>query len=368
MWAVAGVLGFLALVTGVLPLDQAHALLDRTAPVLAFLVAVTVLADLADAAGLFDLAAGRVARAARGRTLALWLGVALLATTSTVLLSLDTTAVLLTPVVLGVTSRCGLPAEPFAVLVLWLANTASLLLPLSNLTNLLAASQLHLSPAAFAGRFAFPAVACVLATVVILLAVYRVRGRYTAPATEPVGDRLLVAVAALCCLSLVPGALLGLPAWTIATPAALLLAGVSWARGRRPPVSVLPWRLVLLTSGLFVVVAAAGRLGLDDLVRDALGDGGAARTAAVATVGANTVNNLPAYLSVSAVARPQDVVGLLIGVDAGPLVTVWASLATLLWRERCKARGFEMKLGRLTLLGLLGAPVIVASGVLAARV
>jgi Na+/H+ antiporter NhaD/arsenite permease-like protein len=34
----------------------------------------------------------------------------------------------------------------------WLANTASLLLPVSNLTNLLAADRVALAPAAFAAR------------------------------------------------------------------------------------------------------------------------------------------------------------------------------------------------------------------------
>jgi hypothetical protein len=32
---------------------------------------------------------------------------------------------------------------------------------------------------------------------------------------------------------------------------------------------------------------------------------------------------------------PSRLVALLIGVNLGPLITVWASLATLLWRERC---------------------------------
>ena len=64
---------------------------------LVFLVAVTLLAELCDAAGVFDVAAREAAHAARGRTLRLFLMLVAIATATTILLSLDTTAVLLTP-------------------------------------------------------------------------------------------------------------------------------------------------------------------------------------------------------------------------------------------------------------------------------
>ncbi len=112
--------------------------MTRGGPVLGFLVAITVLAELVDRAGVFDAAAGACARAARGSTLRLFVLIAALGTLTTIGMSLDTTAVLLTPVVLTATTRLGLAPLPFAVLAVWLANTASLLLPVSNLTNLLA--------------------------------------------------------------------------------------------------------------------------------------------------------------------------------------------------------------------------------------
>ncbi len=80
-------------------------------------------------------------------------------------MSLDTTAVLLTPVVLTLTRRLGLRALPFALLAVWLANTASLLLPVSNLTNLLALQRAHLGSPAFAARMALPELVAVAGTV-----------------------------------------------------------------------------------------------------------------------------------------------------------------------------------------------------------
>ena len=60
------------------------------------------------------------------------------AAATTTILSLDATMVLLTPVVLATVRTLSVPAEPHAYATAHLANSASLLLPVSNLTNLLA--------------------------------------------------------------------------------------------------------------------------------------------------------------------------------------------------------------------------------------
>ncbi len=122
---------------------DAVALLERLLPVVVFLLAITVVAEVAERAGVFDVAGHWVAHAGRHRAWALWLLFALLAVGCTIVLSLDTTAVLLTPVGLAVARQVDLDARVFAVTTLWIANTGSLLLPVSNLTNLLALQHLR---------------------------------------------------------------------------------------------------------------------------------------------------------------------------------------------------------------------------------
>ena len=56
----------------------------------------------------------------------------------TALLGLDATAVLLTPIVLVTATRMRADPRPHAYAAGQLANSASLLLPIANLTNLLA--------------------------------------------------------------------------------------------------------------------------------------------------------------------------------------------------------------------------------------
>ncbi len=80
----------------------------------------------------------------------LFTGVFLLAAAVTAVLSLDATVVLLTPVVVAVAVSTGTSYRPGAHACLRMANSASLLLPVSNLTNLLAMPHLDLTFAGFA--------------------------------------------------------------------------------------------------------------------------------------------------------------------------------------------------------------------------
>jgi arsenical pump membrane protein len=373
--AVGGtVVGLLLVLTGLLPASAATDELRRTAPVLGYLVAITVVAELADRAGLFEVAARAAARAGRGRVRLLFLLVAVLATVTTVILSLDTTAVLLTPVVLALAAGLELDPLPFAYAAVWLANTASLLLPVSNLTNLLAVDRLGTGTIGFAGRMWPAQLAVLVVTLAVLLLRHRrsLRGRYAPPAPVAVPDRGLLLLSAGVVAALAPALLAGVTPWIAGTAAATVLLGGYAVRDRaalRP--ALVPWRLVLTVAGLFLVVATLQRHGLTTLLADVAGRSGTGtgalvRVGGTAGLAANAVDNLPAYLALEPVAREGDrLLAVLVGVNAGPLVTLWASLATLLWRDRCRAGGLRIGAGRFALEGLLVAPAAVLAGTLA---
>jgi arsenical pump membrane protein len=108
----------------------------------------------------------------------LWLLVVILATLATMVLSLDTTAVLVTPVVLALAAQLAVDRMLFAYTAIWLANTASLLLPVSNLTNLLSVRVLGMAAPAFT-RLMLPAAMAGIVVTVAALAVSS-GGRYAA--------------------------------------------------------------------------------------------------------------------------------------------------------------------------------------------
>lgn len=367
MWAIAGGLGALAVVIGLLPLSEAADVTGRLAPVLLFLVGVTVIAELADASEVFDVAADRAARLGGGRTRRLFLWVVVLGTLTTVVLSLDTTAVLLTPVVLALTERLELRPLPFAMAAVWLANTSSLLLPVSNLTNLLAVDRLNLPTLGFAARMALPELAAVLVTAGVLGVRYRrdLVGTYLLPQPRVASDRTLFWLASAVCLALGPCFALDLPVAPVALAgAAVLVAAFAVRRPRAVRFSLVPWRLVLLVEGLFLLVRAADDHGLVTALRTLAGTSGAPlgvlRTAGVGAAAGNLFNNLPAYLAVEPVAEVHrsTLLGLLLGTNVGPLVLLWGSLATLLWRDRCRAGGLHVSAGEFARVGLVGVPLL----------
>ena len=362
------ILGGMAIATGILAAPDALAVGERVWPILVFAVSITVVAELASEAGVFAAVAERTARAARGRAGLLWFFVVLLAVMSTAFLSLDTTAVLLTPVVVMVARANGLPPLPFALTAVWLANTASLILPVSNLTNLLALHVLGFSdPGRFVALMAVPAIIAIVVPCAILFAIYRrdFATRFEPGPTAPSADRVLFWPSGGVLIVLLPLLVSGIPVWILATVAALLLAGVF--AFRRPSIlhfSLLPWQLVLFAGGLFLVVEAGHSLGLTVLLGQAAGSGtdvGALlRLSISGMLGANAVDNLPAYLALEPVAgSPVRLAALLIGVNAGPLITPWASIATLLWHSRLKGLGVEVRWWRYLLLGLIAAPLTV---------
>jgi Na+/H+ antiporter NhaD/arsenite permease-like protein len=169
-WIALGLLasGLVCVASGLLPRSEAEDTVARILPLLAFLGSVIVLAELTAQTEFFDLLAIRIAVVARGSYLALF-GLSLgFAALTTVFLNLDTTAVLLTPVMLAMAARVGIASTPLAMTIVWPANIASLLLPVSNLTNLLAAQRVGLPVLAFAERMALPQLGALGATAACL--------------------------------------------------------------------------------------------------------------------------------------------------------------------------------------------------------
>ncbi len=126
------------------------------AAIVAFLAAILLLAHLADAEGVFRWLGDRLASFSRGRPRRLLAVVFIAAAITTAVLSLDATVVLLRPVVFGTAARLRLWAKPHVYACTHLANSASTVLPVSNLTNLLAFGASGLSFLGFTALMAAP--------------------------------------------------------------------------------------------------------------------------------------------------------------------------------------------------------------------
>ncbi|CAN7340271.1 ArsB/NhaD family transporter [Terrabacter sp. LjRoot27] len=352
-------------------------LVERVAPILVFLVAITLVAEICDLSGLFDVLAHHAARVAKGRVLVLWLLVVGLAVVCTIVLSLDTTAVLLTPVAITVARQVGAPPLPFAMTTLWLANTASLLLPVSNLTNLLALhpfAELGVGSLGYIRLMAVPAVVAIIATVAVLWLLHRrdLGSTYDTPPRAEPHDRVLMLVAGGVCVLLAPAFVVGIQPALASVPAALvLLAATYWRAPELLRRIKMPWLTVMGICILFLAIDAALRLGLEAWLRTVVGHGTGTgdlfRVSGIGMLTSNGINNLPAYLALEPTVAdsPARLAALLIGVNAGPIITMWGSVATLLWASRCRSADLTVDVGRIARTGALCAVTVVATATLA---
>src|SRR5690606_21408497 len=369
--------GLLCVLTGLLPREEAVGNLRRIGPLLVFLGSVVVLAELTRQAKVFDVIASRIAILGRGSYPLLFGMCVLFASATTVLLNLDTTAVLLTPVLLAVAAPARIAPLPLAMTTLWLANTASLLLPVSNLTNLLASDRVGLDATGFAAVMWAPQLASLLVTSACLWVFYWRRDRREVPvAVGEVGSRdvgLFRITAGACLRFVVAIPVLGERVEVAAVAAAIVAAGGFAVLDRSAlRFALIPWRLLVFVVGLFLVVPTLTRHGLDHLTHALIGaDDGAAGAFRAAGAGAalsNVANNLPAYAAGDAVVRADhrtQLLALLIGTNVGPIVTPWASLATLLCLEFCRAHGVRIALSRFVRTGLVVAVLATTASVAA---
>src|SRR6266516_8047890 len=156
----------------------AHAILTSAAqawPPFVLVAGLLLIGAVAAADGLFEAIGGRLARTrlrARGLLLALLALVAVV----TAVLNLDTSVVFLTPVLVHAALQRRLDERPFLYGSVFMANSASLLLPGSNLTNLLVLRHDSINGAALA-RLMLPSwlVPCAVTTAFLAVA-YRLGG------------------------------------------------------------------------------------------------------------------------------------------------------------------------------------------------
>ncbi|MFZ4154591.1 SLC13 family permease [Streptomyces pseudogriseolus] len=363
--------------TGAITTDAVREETERLGPVIGFLAAVLVLAKLCDEEGLFHACGTWMARWSRHRPRRLLGAVFVLASLITAVLSLDATVVLLTPVVFATATRMGARPAPHVYAGAHLSNTASLLLPVSNLTNLLAFTATGLTFTRFALLMLLPW----LAAIAVEYAVFRrffaadLDAEPTAPDTADGPVELpvfaLVTVAATLAGFAVASAVGVDPAWAAAAGAGVM-AVRALTRRRTSAVRLLraldlPFLAFVLALG--VVVRAVLDQGLGDALDSVLPDGtgllSLLAVAGLAALLANLINNLPAVLALVPLAAPSGpgaVLAVLLGVNIGPNLTYAGSLATLLWRRIVHHHDHEVSLRRFTLLGLATVPAaLVAS-------
>ena len=298
-------------------------------------------------------ATGAFASRAPGGAAVLLVILLLIEAVVTAVLNLDTAVVFMTPVLLHAARHRGVPDAPFLYGAVFMANSASLLLPGSNLTNLIVLRHEHITGSTFAARLAPSWVVAVAVTIVFVIVAFRrdlagrTGGKPEHVPFRPRAGAAGIAVAAVLVLALsnpaIPVLVLG-----------LAVAAITRLPFRQGVAAANP----ALLLGVLGVAIALGTLArnvgwLSSLVEHT----GRWQTAGIAAAAAVLVNNLPAAMMLSAhlPAHPR---ALLLGLDLGPNLVVTGSLSAILWLQVARADAARPSILRYTLLGIVLVPIL----------
>jgi len=326
------------------------------------LVAGLLLVGLvAEGDGLFRAAGWRLARLA-SNGVSLFAGAAVLVALVTSVLNLDTSVVFLTPVLVHAARSRGFDERPWLYGCLLLSNAGSLLLPGSNLTNLIVVGHNHVSGGAFFAHMAPAWLAAVVVTALVVAVVERRSLRIGGgePTDRPpltVGPGL-AAVIVVTILVVV----LRSPALPVAA-VGIVVAGIALATGRERRDRVVGALGLPVLAGLFGVAVALGTLGRTwSGPATVLSHLDSWATAAVAAGASVVFNNLPAAALLASRVPPRPY-ALLVGLDIGPNLFVTGSLSWILWRRAAAAAGAHPSVKRASFLGALSVPLSMAAAV-----
>jgi arsenical pump membrane protein len=390
--------------------DASRSAATQDWPAFVLVSGLLLIGVVASGAGLFELAGNQLARLPAGEVTRFVCAAALVGIVSA-LLNLDTAAAFLTPVLVYMTRRVGSSEAPLLYGCLLLTNAGSLLLPGSNLTNIIVAGHLHLVGSTFALHMA-PAWAVALVVTALVVAVAhrkdlrkgggsgRNKGRRndlcnggskdlrkdgrsppeqgastrsaTRTSREPststitsVGSTLFAGAVVLATAILVVTLRnAAIPVVAIGVAA----VGFELARRRLDLWSVADAIDPALLTGLLGVAIALGTLGRTwDVPARLLGHLGTFATAGFAAVSSIVFNNLPAA-SLLAARVPPHPYSMLVGLDLGPNLFVTGSLSALLWFRSARRAGADPSVRHTAAVGIVAAPlaIVAAVGVLSA--
>lgn len=383
---VAAVIGtVLVLALGTARLSNVWQATASTAQVLVFLIAMMLIATVAAYTGLFVWAANRAVQLAHHDGRRLFLYLYLLGAVVTIFLSLDVTAIIVAPIVATIVRRYRLSPLPYLLATAYVANNASLFLPMSNLTNMLVYGLLRVGFWDFVRLMTLPNLAAIAVNLAIFAFLFRklIPARFEASdsfvkdRTSPDVGYVAVGLAAVV-VGLVVFGLLGWPLVIPAVVGAAVLGPFALARRIITPRafrSGIAWSLPPFVIGMYTVVGAASRVGLNQLLMVVVSGndrslGGLLAIVAATGLSSNLVNNLPAALAaiaglstLPAGGREGAAFATLIGTNLGPQITVFGSLATMLVLHAGRRVGIRVPFRSYLLVGVLTIPpMVLAAG------
>lgn len=385
----------LALMTGVIGMDDIPVVWDIVWNATFAFIAIIIISLLLDEAGFFKWIALHVARFAKGNGHRLFAFIVLLGAVVSAFFANDGAALILTPIVIAILLALRFsPATTLAFIMAagFIADTASLPLVVSNLVNIVSADFFKVPFDRYALVMVPVNLVSVLASLVVLYGFYRkdIPNAYALKwVDEPnsaITDKATFTTGWVVLAALLFGFFvfepMGVPISVIAGLGAAVLLAVATMGKKLPILPVVknaPWQIVIFSLGMYLVVYGLKNAGLTDYLATLL-QGLEQQGLLVATVGtgflsailSSVMNNMPTVLIqalaidgahiTSPMIKEAMVFANVIGCDLGPKITPIGSLATLLWLHVLATKNIKVSWGYYFKVGMiLTIPVLLAT-------
>ncbi len=390
--ATAAALGAAAMIiAGVISPLQTWEVLKSSANILLFFLGLMIISIVADRAGFFEWCAFKSVKLARGKGPLLLLVVFSLGAVITAFFSNDATALILTPIVFALVTRMKLKALPYVFACVFIANTASMLLPVSNPVNLLAVGEFNLTLGEYLKFLLIPSLLMIAVNIALFFLIFR-KSIFTTSGEnmpqQPVKtDKFFLSVSAGLGLTALGYILVSLYGFPLAYPAmggAIILLTCSFGFRRLNFNSVthgISWYLFLFIFALTLLIKGLENTGFTQVLADALaglashGPLQALFSVTLGTaIGSNLINNWSMMMvsvsslgSLAAQASGFDrvlVYGAIMGADIGPNIAILGSLSSMLWLVLLRQRGLNIHPVQYLKIGLMVTPPMLITGVI----
>jgi Na+/H+ antiporter NhaD/arsenite permease-like protein len=356
----------------VLPLDEAYRAvnLDTITLLLGMMIVVANLR----LSGFFRLVNGWVVARVR-RPIVLLAAITLVSGLLSAFLVNDTVCLVLTPLVIDLLRQLRRNPVPYLLAVAMASNVGSTATITGNPQNMIIGSISHIPYRTFAAALSPVAAFGLVLTVALIALVYRsefwTRDVIRATPLPAHVNRPILRKTLAVCLGMAVGFFVGLPPAGVAIVSGALLLLTRRIKSEKI-YDEIDWKLLLMFTGLFIVVAGFERSVLSPDTIAAVGALHLDRTAVLSGVTAllsNLVSNVPAVLVLQPFVAPlqdQERAWLAIAMAstlAGNL-TVIGSVANLIVVQRARVQGIEIGFWRYFKVGAPLTALTVAAGVL----
>jgi len=283
-------------------------------------------------------------------------------------------------------TRFKLKPLPYVFACAFIANTASMLLPVSNPVNLLAVDRFGITLGEYLKFALLPSVVAITINIGLFMFIFRkdIAASFKDEHPEPAVRidaffRFASVVLILTAVGYVLASVYGKPvSWpAMGGAAALLAGGFAFRRLKvRGVASGISWSIFIFIFGLALLVKGLENKEVTQAIGEAVAHVSSAGTlwAVLAVslgtaIGANLINNWSMMMiSVSSLASVSFdrslIYASVLGADLGPNITILGSLSSMLWLVLLRQRGLDIRQWQYIRLGLTVMPLMLTTSAL----